>query len=159
MIAENSQFHDGSEQDGVFLDLRLGADHLVDVSGALLQDAVIHQSLFTLEFDINLFIERFWQVEIFLIPTQANHVEQCSEIHSSVRCIFAEGCKDVPLEDSGTRERIKMKKLQKRLQIVQPVLNRCASKAPLSLCPEAFGSTELVRSLIPNPVSCSTWLA
>ena len=69
MIAEPSEFHDCSEQDVVFLDFRLGANQLVNIPRAPLQDAVVLQSLFTFEFDTDLFINRLWQVEILLIPT------------------------------------------------------------------------------------------
>jgi hypothetical protein len=99
VIAEPSKFHGGSEQDEVFLDFRPGADHLVDISRALFQDAFVHLSLLVVEFDTNLFVERFWQIKIFLIPTQANCMEQCSKVHGLVRGIFAERFQDVPLEE------------------------------------------------------------
>jgi len=84
-------------------------------------------------------------------------VEQCSKVYGSVKGIFAKRFKDMPLKDGGTGERFEVKKLQKGYQIVEPILNRSASKAPPSLGIEAFGSAKLVRILIPNKVSCSEW--
>ena len=84
-------------------------------------------------------------------------MEQCSKIYGSVKGIFAKRFKDMPLKDGGAGERLEVKKLQKGYQIVEPILNWSASKAPPSLGIEAFGSTKLLRFLIPNKVSCSKW--
>lgn len=60
MIAESSGFRGCGGQDVVFLDFRLGANQVVDALRALLQDAVVYHSFFTFEFNIDLFVERFW---------------------------------------------------------------------------------------------------
>lgn len=155
MVAQPPEPHHGREQDIVFLDfLLLRADHLVNIACALLDDFAIQRRLFGAHPHYYLLEVRCWQVKQLLCSAQADCVEQCLQAEGSVWCVFAQWIKNISHESVALRKRFKVKKLEKRSEIFDSVLDRCTCETPSSGGHEALRRLELVRRLVANPMCC-----